>query len=371
MKLKILIVINSAWAAYNFRLNLANYLLDQGFEVSFLIPQDMKYSELIAKNFKCYFYNIQPNSSNPFSELNTFFSMFSNIVKSSADVCLIFSIKPNIYGSLISVFLGKKYINNISGLGTAFLVNSFRRIIIINFYKLALKKSSCVFFQNMTDMKFFRSLNISPDEKSKLIPGSGVDLKYFSPTNTPKNEKNYNFTFIGRLVIDKGIKEYLKAIDIVLQEYKKSDVNFSIVGDYDAKNPRSIDGKVFSKIRSSKRINFYSFSDDVRVYIERADCIVLPSHREGMPKVILEAFSMKKNVIVSDAPGCKDLVEDMVDGLICETYSAKSLAKTMIKMLTLDKDFKNQMRENARKKVEVFYDEKLIHLAYSEELKKM
>ncbi len=200
--MKIAIVVNSAWAAYNFRSNLAAGFESAGYEVMFIIPYDGKYSKKLQEKFKCYDLYLDAKSLNPAKDIKTLISLLNICKQASPDVVCNFSIKPNIYGSFVAKILSIPSINNISGLGTLFINNSLPTYVVELLYKLSLSFSTLVFFQNTKDQSLFLDKKLVKKSKSRLIPGSGVDLERFKPSeSTVKNDK-FVFLLISRLLSD-------------------------------------------------------------------------------------------------------------------------------------------------------------------------
>jgi glycosyltransferase involved in cell wall biosynthesis len=285
-----------------------------------------------------------------------------------SDLILSFTIKPNIYASLAARLLKIPIVNNVSGLGTAFIKEGPVTEITKFLYRLAFKGSSTVFFQNDEDREQFIGARIVTRAQASLLPGSGVDLERFSPAPLP-TEKPFRFLLIARLVWDKGIREYVEAARLVRQQFP--DVQFQILGPVDVDNRTAVPRATLNTWVAEGTIEHLGAAADVRPYLGRADCVVLPSYREGLPRSLLEASAMARPIIGTDVPGVRDVVQDGVTGLLCEVRSAQSLAAAMLSMLALSHDERSQMGWSGRRKVEQEFDVSIVTRSYMEAAERM
>jgi glycosyltransferase involved in cell wall biosynthesis len=362
--MKIAIVVNSAWAAYNFRMNLARSISKEGNDVIFVIPYDNVYSEKIKLHFKCYNLVINPMSLNPLKELKTFFYLLSIYKKIKPDLTCHFTIKLNIYGSIASWFLRIPNIANITGLGSAFLDKGFYKFFAQFLYKQSLSFSSKVFIQNNEDLKFFIEEKITKKSMVELVPGSGVDLNKFKFNPYIRNSNKFIFLMISRVIKDKGIYEYIDAIKIIKKTKIYDSVEFQLLGEINSANNSVIKKTELDEWIKDDLIKYLGMNDKVENSIKDSNCIVLPSYREGMPRAILESFAIGRPAIVSNVAGCKEIVDHEKNGLICHVKSSKDLAQKMIMMLELTDETRLRYGENGRKKVESKFDEKIVINAY-------
>ena len=217
--MKIAIVTNSAWAAFNFRVNLANALISEGNEVVFIIPFDNNYSSELKKQFNCHQLFIDPKSLNPLKELGTFFHLLKIYKRTKPEVICHFSIKLNIYGSIAARCLNILSVANITGLGTLFIKKNIITYFSEFLYKLSLIFTYKTFFQNIEDLNYFLKKKIITKANTELLPGSGVDLDKFQ--FNPLSIKNDKFVFLllSRLLRDKGIYEYIESINLIRHRY--------------------------------------------------------------------------------------------------------------------------------------------------------
>jgi glycosyltransferase involved in cell wall biosynthesis len=283
-------------------------------------------------------------------------------------IMLTYTIKPNIYGGLAARLLGIPVITNISGLGTAFIQRNWLTRIVILLYKFALHGSACVFFQNADDRDLFVALKLVAPQKTALIPGSGIDLDYFHPQfNAPEpDDAPIAFVLIARLLWDKGIGEYVAAARMVKATYPN--IIFRIVGPRGVQNKTAINDAQIAQWVTGGIIEYLGETDDVRTVIAQHDCVVLPSYREGLSRVLLEAAAMGKPLIATDVPGCRQVVDDKINGLLCKPYDAEDLAQAMLKFLQCTPAQRTQMGHESRAKAQREFDQKKVFAAYIEQI---
>lgn len=365
---KVVVCVNTSWNIYNFRLNLARAIKKSGYEVILVAPYD-KYSELLKQEFEYHDIYISNKGTNPKEDLKTLIEFYKLYKKIKPDIVLNYTIKPNIYGNIACKLLGINTINNISGLGTVFINENLVTKIAKFLYKFSLKTSSKVFFQNNEDKELFIKSKLVSKNKCDVLPGSGVDTDKFSPIVYTKEDKIFRFLLIARILWDKGIAEYVEAAEELKNKYQN--VEFQILGSLDAVNKTAVPKKILENWVDKKIINYLGTTDNVQDIIKQADCVVLPSYREGTPRTLLESASMGKPIITTNAIGCKDVVDDRINGFLCEVKNSKDLALKMRKILNLtEKDLK-VMGEYGRKKVIEKYDERIVIGKYLYEINKV
>lgn len=355
---KLFIVANNSWYLYNFRLNLAMSLKNKGYEVYFLAPEDNKYSELLKKDFKFINVFIDSKGINPFKDLKTIYQFYKIYREVKPNIVLNFTIKPNIYSSLVCRYLYIDCISNITGLGTIFIKENFVTKLAKYLYKISLKRNKVVFFQNKDDRDLFLKNNLlCKKSKIDVLPGSGVDLDKFKPITEYKSEK-FIFLFIGRLIKDKGIFELIEASLILNKKYD----NFKLwlLGEYGVQNNTAITQKDLDKWLKNDFIKYLGKTDDVKSVISKSDCVVLPSYREGTPRSLLEAAAMEKPIVTTNTVGCKEVVNDSINGFLCDVKNSKDLSIKMGKILDLSDDERMLMGKAGRERVILYFDERLV-----------
>ncbi|MEQ8360888.1 MAG: glycosyltransferase family 4 protein [Cytophagales bacterium] len=360
---KILISINTSWNIYNFRRNLIMNFLDHGMKVFACAPKDEFSHKLISLGIEFHDIKISQKGTNAFDDFNLLLSYKKIIKDIRPDICLFYTIKPNIYGSLAAQSENVPFINNISGLGTVFLRNRPSSYIAKLLYKRALKNSSHVFFQNQDDLNLFKETGIILHNRREVLPGSGIDVDYFKPKHVNVNNENFTFLMVSRLIFDKGIREYIKATQIVRNKFPN--VNFNILGQAEEKGNLGFTKSEIIQISDENNIEWHSLKVDVRPYMSQADVIVLPSYREGMSRALLEALSMEKAILTTDVPGCRELVNKNQNGLLCKAKDANDLAQKMIELIEMPIEKVKQMGKNGRLFVKKSFAEELIFEAYN------
>jgi glycosyltransferase involved in cell wall biosynthesis len=368
-KRKIFIVANSFWNLLNFRSGLIKALIDQGFEVMALAIADDHLSEVQKLGCETLPINFKANGLNPFKDLSLLLELMGLMLRHKPIGALLFTAKPNVYGSLAATFLRVPYINNVSGLGSVFIKAGLLSKLMSHLYKISFYASAIVYFQNRDDQDLFVSKNLVKRYKSAVLPGSGVNLENYKPQNegSDQAEGAFSFILIARLLRDKGVIEFLEAASIVHVLYPQ--VKFKLLGFLGVDNPTAITQVEVQHWFQKKYIEYLGHAGDVRPFIESSHCVVLPSYREGTPKTLLEAAAMGKPIITTLVPGCKDVVEDGETGFLCTARDPKDLALKMIQMLELSSSERAQMGVKARYKMEQEYSEAIVIEQYLRSVK--
>ena len=360
---KIAIVVNNSWYAWNMRANLGFAFQNEGYKVVFICPYD-KYSENIKEHFEYVDIEINSKGTNPIEDLKTIYRYYKTYKEVKPDIVLQYTIKPNIYGTISASMLNIRTINNIAGLGTLFIKQNFVTKIAKWLYKVSQRKATKIFFQNQDDFKMFVDEELVQKEKCNVLPGSGVDIEKFKPVKK-EDDGTFRFLLISRMLWAKGIQEFADAAKIIKQKY--DNVEFQLLGHLDMKSPTAISKEQMDIWVKDGYVNYLGSSDDVRVEIAQADCIVLPSfYREGTPRILLESASMEKPIITTDNVGCRDVVDDGVNGYLCEVKNANDLANKMKMMISLSIEQRKDMGESGREKIVNEFDEKIVIDKYLE-----
>ncbi len=361
---KIIISVNTAWNIANFRSGLVRAMLARGHEVVALAPPDSYVPRLEEMGCRFIPLSMDKRGTNPAADLLLFWRYLQNFGRERPAVFLGYTIKPNIYGSLAAQAFGIPVINTVSGLGTAFIDRTWLTRVAQELYRLAFGRSWRVFFQNDDDRRLFLSQGLVAKGKAGLVSGSGVDLDFFKPRARDDTGTSLPFRFLlpGRLVYDKGIREYVEAARIVRRE--RPGVEVDLLGFLDVENRTAVQRADVEKWVGEGVVRYHGVADDVRPYISAADCVVLPSYREGTPRALLEAAAMGKPVITTDAPGCRDAVDDGLTGFLCRSGSAEDLATKMIAMIDLGAARRQAMGQAGRAKMERDFDEKRVVATY-------
>jgi glycosyltransferase involved in cell wall biosynthesis len=355
----IAISINASWNIFNFRAGLIRALRGEGYEVAALSPPDAHAPRLADLGCRHVPVAIDSAGVSPLQDLRLLVRYRKALKAAKPDVFLGYTVKPNVWGSLAAQSLGIPTINNVSGLGTAFVREALLTRIVTGLYKLAFRRSSTVFFQNQEDRDLFIERRIVDPAKTALLPGSGIDLERFAPA-APERAENAPFTFlmVARLVWDKGVREYVEAARLVRARYPGA--RFQLLGFLDVVNRTAVPRAEVEAWVAEGLIDYLGDAEDVRPFIAAADCVVLPSYREGLPRVLLEASAMARPLIATDVPGCRHIAVHGVNGYLCAVRDPGSLAGAMRDMLNLPERERLAMGSAARARVEAEFDERKV-----------
>tara|TARA_B100001750_G_C15510414_1_gene603251 strand:- start:1766 stop:2812 length:1047 start_codon:yes stop_codon:yes gene_type:complete len=298
---------------------------------------------------------------NPFVDFLTFLDFVKNLALSKPDVVLLFTIKPVIYGSIAARLMKVKSIAMITGLGTAFIANNWMTYLVKLLYRFALSSVATVFFQNNDDKDLFLNSNLVNSNVCKLTPGSGIDTCQFPFSPLPLNNE-ITFILIARMLWDKGIGEYVEAAKIVKLKYPNT--KFQLLGPLGVENRTSISHEKMTEWEHEGFIEYLGETTNIKPYIEKACCVVLPSYREGTSRVLLEAASVGRPIIASDVPGCREVVESGITGLLCRVRDHYDLSKKMEVMLDLSFEERQIMGSKGRAKIQREFSQEIVNDLY-------
>ena len=356
-KPRVVICINTSWNLVNFRGGLVRALIEAGYEVVALAPVDAHAAKLMAMGVRHVHLPMDAQGTHPLKDMWLMLRIWWVLRREKPLAFLGYTIKPNVYGSLAAHRLGVPVINNISGLGAVFIKDGWMARLVRVMYRLALKHSLRVFFQNGDDRRLFIESGLVKPEATDLLPGSGVDLKHFAPVGLPQSPA-FRFLLIARMLWDKGVGEYIEAARVLRQQFPAAE--FCLLGFVDVPNPAAIPRWQVEAWAGEPGIHYLGTTEDVRPYIAESHCVVLPSYREGTPRTLLEAAAMGRPLIATDAVGCREVVEHGGNGYLCEIRNAEDLAAQMRAMLTLSVDRLVAMSERSRAKVVCEFDERMV-----------
>lgn len=358
---RVLISVNAAWNVVNFRGGLVRALVADGHEVVVAVPDDGHLHRVEALGARVVVLPMTSRSLSVIGDLLLFLRYLRLMQRERPGVFLGWTIKPNVYGSLAARCCGVKIINNISGLGTGFMHGRWLRLVVRGLYRLALSRSATVFFQNGDDRDLFLERGLVRPDQAALLPGSGVDTRHFAPGVAP-GDGRLRFLMIARLIRDKGVHEFVAAARMVRARHP--DVLFQLLGPCDVDNRTAVDGDTLRQWRAQGVVDYLGEAQDVRPFLDAADCVVLPSYREGLSRVLLEAGAMQKPTITSDVPGCRDAIVPGVTGLLCAPRDADALATAMEAMIAMGRDAREAMGKAARNHVIHHFSELTVIGAY-------
>lgn len=365
---KILFTSNVSWAMIKFRFNLLKYLIERGHIVYIVAPYDDFVTELEKMGCICINIQLSRKGVNPIEDLKLTYDLYKIYKKISPNIIFNYSIKPIIYGSIAAKLANIPSIAVNIGLGYTFINTNLVTKISHLLYKFSLHFPKQVWFINEDDRNEFVNINFVKRDKTLVLPSEGIDTQYFLPIDVSKMQKVV-FLLIARMLWDKGVGEYYEAAKLIKSKYQ--DVEFQLLGNIDLENPKGIKEEILKKWHDEKVINYLGYSKDVREYISKASCIVLPSYREGKGMTLIEAGCMEKPLIATNVEGCKDIVKDNYNGFLCEVKNKDSLAKAFEKFLNLDEEQKKLMGENSRKFVSENFDVRKVIEIYENSIKEL
>ena len=362
VRVKVLFTVNAAWNIWNFRLPLVEALLADGHEVVVLAPRDDAVPKLEALGCTVHHLKMSVKGLNPLQEPGTLLRLRRKFRELKPDVILSFTIKNNIFGAMIAKPAGIPFVPNVTGLGTAFLSGGLLERVAVTLYRTAFRDLPAVFFQNEDDRSLFLARNLVTDKQARCLPGSGIDLDRFAAAPYPTGKDAPHFLMIARLLRDKGVLEYVDAARRVKAKYPEA--RFQLLGATDAKNRTAIDRETVQTWEQEGVIEYLGTTDDVRPMIEAAQCIVLPSYREGAPRTLIEAASIARPLIATDVPGCRSVIDEGKTGFLCEVRSGESLAKACEAFLALSPQERAAVGSAGRAKMEQEFGQSIVVDAY-------
>jgi glycosyltransferase involved in cell wall biosynthesis len=376
--MKVIIALNSAWNLLNFRSGLIKALLAHGHQVVLAAPHDEHVLALEALGVRFVDLPMRAHGTNPLADLVLIWRFLRLLQREQPDLLLAYTAKPNVYGGLAGRWLKIPVFNNITGLGSVFIKGGWFTRLLTTLYRLALTRSQRIFFQNPDDYQQFVDTGLVRAEQSVVLPGSGVDLQRFEPVPLPctrwrnevkdqgKVERRFVFLLVARLLKDKGVYEFVEAARLLKTSYPLAE--FTLLGFKDAQNPNAVAEEQLASWQANGLVTYWGSSADVREHLALADCVVLPSYREGTPRTLLEAAAMGRPLVATDVPGCREVVRHGFNGLLCRPRDSQDLADQMKVILQMPAAKLVQMGLAGRRLVEERFDEQLVIDAYLQAL---
>lgn len=359
---KVLFLVNHDVVIYNFRLEIVERLLADGHQVVISSPYGERIDDLVKLG--CQFRPIELNrhGMNPVQELKLLKNYLKLIREEKPDIVLTFTIKPNIYGGMASAMLGVPYVVNITGLGTAVENGGLVQKITVMLYRLALPKVQKVFFQNTENRQFFIDRKLAMG-KHDLLPGSGVNLDRFSVLEYP-GEETTEFVFISRIMKEKGADQYLEAAEYIRGKYPNT--RFHICGFCEEAYEQRL-----KELHDRGVIIYHGMVRDVRQVIAKTHCTIHPTYYpEGLSNVLLESAACGRPLITTDRSGCREVIDNGVNGFVVKQKDAGDLIAKIEQFLTLSWEERKAMGLAGRAKVEKEFDRQIVVEKYMEEVAK-
>lgn len=355
---KIILVANTAWSMFNFRHGLLLRLINDGYQLTIIAPHDEFSGKLREIGCAVVDLPMEAKGTNPLQDLKLIYTLYSLYQQIVPDFIIHYTIKPNIYGSIAAKLAGMPSLAITTGLGYTFVNDNLVAKVARSLYKLAFRFPKEVWFLNEDDRQVFLQHQLVSQAKAVLLHGEGVNLSHFSPRAQPAPDGKLRFLLIARMLWDKGVGEYVEAARIVSQQYPHA--VFQLLGACGVANPSVIEREQIAKWEKAGIVEYLGTTPDVRPMITNADCVVLPSYREGLPRTMIESAAMAKPLIVTDVPGCRDVVIPDKTGLICSVKDADSLADCCKKIINMNEEKIKEMGQAGRAFIAEKFAERLV-----------
>lgn len=345
--MKAVLFANTDWYLYNFRIAYAEFLKAQGWDVVLMSPDGEYAEKLKGLGFRHIALEFSRKGMNPAAENDTIRRIREVYAAERPDLVHHFTIKCMIYGSLAARQVGiKSIVNSVTGLGFVFLSRKpsvcLLRAVIKRLYKKAFKGTQ-VIFENPDDRALFIELGLVGESNSHVILGTGIDTDTFVPVRPPDSTP---LTILpARMLWDKGIGEFVEAATAIREEGIQA--RFALIGKLDEGNPACVESETLTRWQKEGNVEWWGWQEDIYACISLADIVCLPSYREGLPKILLEAASCGRPIVTTDVPGCREIVMDGVNGLLVQVKSTEALKEALIRLIK-DRDLRIRMGEAGR-----------------------
>lgn len=345
-KQKILIITNHSYMLYQFRRELIARLQEQH-DVVLAMPFVGHEEDFMAMGLQCINIDMERRGMNPLTELKLLLCYKKILKQEKPDLVITYSIKPNIYAGWLCGWKKIPFCANVQGLGTAFERKKLAPIATL-LYKIAFRKVRTVFFENEANAAEFRNRGILTREKETVLKGAGINLEHYTFTPVPEHEQ-VHFLYLGRIMKEKGIDELFSSA----RKLKEENENFvlDLVGFFEDEYKEQVE-----QLEKDGIAIFHGFQSDPRPFYQNADAVVLPSYHEGMSNVLLEAAATGRAIITSDIPGCREAVDEGVNGFLCKSKDAESLHQAMKQYLELTPEARALLGHAGRRKMEQEFD---------------
>ena len=359
----ILILTNNIGGLYSFRKEVVKAIVDAGYGVYISEPDDdervMYFKEIGCHIIKTFF---NRRGMNPMADIKLMLTYRKLIKDLKPRAVLTYTIKPNVYGGIACRLTGTPQIANVTGLGDAVENGGWLKKLTVALYKIGIGKAKQVFFQNKANREFCIESGVA-DEQSILLPGSGVNLLHHTYQEYPE-DGIIKFLFIARLLKDKGTDEFFEMAKTIKNRYPQTE--FQILGGIEGDYQQQLDELVSNGI-----VKHLGTTSDVRPYLAKVHCTIMPSYHEGMSNVNLESAANGRPVITTNVPGCRETVDDGQTGYLVEAKSTISLIDAVERFIALPYEQKVLMGKEGRKKVEREFNRQIIVDAYLKEIEKI
>lgn len=355
----VMLITNHDDDVYCFRKELIESIIDNGYRMIISCPYGEKMELMKDIDFEFDDVRIDRRGMNPFSDIKLYRHYYNVLKKKQPDVVLTYTSKPNVYASIAAAQLNIPYINNVTGLGSVLGKGTVVRKGIMLLFKLAFCRAACIFFQNEENMKLAKKQGMIKGDY-RLIPGSGVNTDRFPLQPYPDDEKIV-FNYIGRVLHDKGVDDYIEAAKIIRKKYEKAE--FNIIGFIEPTEKHY--EKELEELQKQEVIIYHGSRKDIRPFIKRAHATIHPStYGEGMSNVLLESASSGRPLITTDNPGCRETVVDGKTGFIYPGGNVEALVDRIEKFMAMKNSERCEMGAAGREFVIENFSRKLVVEAY-------
>ena len=352
---KVILLSNTSWYLYNFKSKLIQNLLKEGYELVLIAPYD-KYAELFSEEITFKNWELNRRSLNPFREILSIYQLFLIYKSIKPDYCHHFTMKACFYGTIAAKICNvKNVLNAHTGLISTFSTLKKKYLLPIRFIFYSILKllildgNSVNIFQNKEDFDQFNKLKGGEINQAFIIPGSGVDTEFFKLLKSRKiSKKKKSILFPARLIKEKGLQELILACKLLWKE--GHDFQLNLAGFFDFGNNSSFTKYEINNFKSYRNISILGHIENIKEVYEQSDIVVLPSWREGLSKSLIEAASMECSIITTDVPGCRDVIDHGINGILVPVRDVPSL-KLAIEFVLLNPELSLKFGRNARKKV--------------------
>lgn len=355
MTKKILLIANEYTTIINFRMELVRALVDKGYIVGLALPMHERVKEIQAIGCTYFPLSVDRRSTNPLKDVKLLKDISKILKKFKPDIVFTFTIKPNVYGGLACTIQKTPYVATITGLGSSIQNGGLMRKISLKLYRLGLRKATKVFFQNQGNKDVFFHENIYKGE-SDVLPGSGVNVERFMLKPYPTDEI-INFVYVGRVMKDKGVDELFEAAEYIRGKYPNT--RFHVCGPCEETYNENL-----TELQKRGIIIYHGLIKDMAPIYEKIHCVVHPSYHEGMANVLLESAACGRPIIATNIFGCREAIDDGINGFRIESKNADSLKSALEKFILLPYHDKIAMGEAGRKKMEAEFDRKRVVQEY-------
>ena len=364
---RILILSNSSSGLYEFRNEVVEDLLSDH-EVFISLPDEDSYTKILADEGCNIFHTpFDRRGMNPIMDAILLLRYIRLIRRIRPQMVLTYTIKPNIYGGMACKLTHTNYAANITGLGTAIQGGGILSKALIKMYRVALNKAKAVFYQNEYNMEFMLGRGVGRNNQSILLPGSGVNIYKHSYKPYPSEDKGVRVLAVLRIMKDKGIEEFLYAVDRISDEF---DAKFVLAGGYEEETRQEYEPQIQRLVEAGK-LEYVGFCDKIDELYESCHVLIHPSYHEGLSNVCLEAAACGRPVVTTDVPGCRETVIPGETGLLFKSKDKIAAYKAMADILSMTSAERETMGRRGRNYVEENFNRETVVRRYREVVENM